>query len=66
MTEASAATYEAKYKSISERREKSIAAIRMYNGKLDPEENSDDDMYSRDYKFLEGKEYDVLPYDLFA
>ena len=53
---------EKRYRPLTEWRRSSLKTIRKYNGKLEPEENSDDDMYTRGIKFKENEKYDIYLY----
>ena len=50
---------EKRYKPLTESRRAAVKALKKSSGKLEPEEDSDDDMYSSEGKIKEGGIYDV-------
>ena len=51
---------EKRYRPLTEARKAAMKTLKRSNGKLEPEENSDDDMYTRDRKLKEGAAYDIF------
>ncbi len=50
---------EKRYKPLTEARRTALRTIRKPNARLDPEDDSDDDMYTADKRFKEGEVYDI-------